>query len=128
MATFQQRINQPGGLVLLKGSLTAQGAATVSDAITSFPPRGIIRRADFRLVSGSGTTIDPQLSRSATVFTVPELLLQPLSTPAAQASTAVGTPYVLLDGATVAYIRPQCDSAADNVVSYEILIDPGASR
>lgn len=123
MATYQDRVNLPEGIVRLSGQLTAQGTATVSDAITDVPMRGFFVRADFRLVSGAGATINPQLSRSATVFTVPDLVLQPLdpASPAVTASIAARTPYVL--DASQLYIRPQCDAGADNVIEYEILID-----
>lgn len=128
MATFQQRENLLGGLVRLRIVLTAQTSTSVSDAITDVPPRGVIRRFDARLTAGTGTTIDPQISRSASVFTVPDLLSQPLASPgspAATASTAAAVPYVL-DGSSW-YIRPQPNNAAaDHTIEFEILIDPGA--
>lgn len=124
--TFQEVINLPNGLKLFRGRITGAGSSDETDAITDWPIAGIIRRADFRLSSGSGATILPKLTRTTAVYTVPDLVLQPSTTAAATQSVASAVPFYVPDRQV--YLLFGFDTGSDNVGVYEIYVDAGARQ
>lgn len=113
------------GHYLLSGTLTAQGTSTETDAVTGCPKVGRIVRADFKLTSGSGATLDPHIRTATGVTSGPGLALEVTDTPAAAPSfyDGQGVPFYAADEQL--FVAPRPNTGSDNAVSVEVLIVEG---
>lgn len=121
------------GLFRVRCHLTAQ-TSTSTETISDVPAYGRIIRRTITLVSGTGTTIDPVLHRSATIpaaTNAEDVIEHPLetsatytgsaTTPAANVGGTSETPYYAPESTW--YLTVQANNAtADHVVVAEYLI------
>lgn len=103
-------------------------AATADEAgPIQVPIRGRIKRVNHELVSGAGTTLDPEWGRKPgwTASTIDEVAADNSAAPAVFISDTEEVPYFSRNGQL--FLRSGVDAGADNKIVTEIQIVPEAA-